>query len=98
VDSHYFYPYSGACWLLLIPLVNLRRSLSHALLSSTLLALSPLPDPTISLSPPGCALCPAGFVGVSVQADTLAVDFFTLESGDKPAHTTLISRQPGGKE
>jgi hypothetical protein len=38
-------------------------------------------------------------VGVIVQADTLAVDFFTLEGGDKPAHTTLISRQqPGGKE
>jgi hypothetical protein len=33
----------------------------------------------------------AGFVGVTIEPEMAVVDFYTLEGGDIPAHTTLIN-------
>lgn len=38
----------------------------------------------------------SGFVAVSVQPDEMTVDFYTLDGGEEPAHTTTIPRQDAG--
>ncbi|KAL4420414.1 hypothetical protein ABPG75_010070 [Micractinium tetrahymenae] len=38
----------------------------------------------------------SGFAAVSVQPDEMTVDFYTLDGGAEPAHTTTIPRQAAG--